>query len=260
MRSPAMTTSVPWENKVPAVTLAFWVIKILSTTVGETGADFLAADLGLGGAVTTSIMIALLAGALWVQMSTPIYRPWKYWLSVVLVSVVGTLLTDILTDVIGVPLAISTVVFAVWLLASLCAWYKMEGTLSIQAINTPRRELFYWVAILLTFALGTAAGDFATEALQWGFARGVLAFGTGITAVGCAYYMGANAVLSFWLVYVLTRPLGASLGDLLTQSPQYGGLGLGTLLTSALFLAVIVVLVATASRHAKIAVNPEPGT
>lgn len=260
MTSPAMTTPVSWENKVPAVTLAFWVIKILSTTVGETGADFLAVNLGLGGAVTTSIMIALFAGALWVQMRSRSYTPWKYWLTVVLVSVVGTLLTDILTDVIGVPLATSTVAFAVVLLASLGLWYKVERTLSIQAITTPRRESFYWAAILLTFALGTAAGDFATEALQLGFARGAIAFGTGITTVACAYYLGANAVLSFWLVYVLTRPLGASLGDLLTQSPHYGGLGLGTLVTSVLFLAVITVLVATASRHAKIAANPEPGT
>ena len=248
--------SIPWENKVPAVTFAFWVIKIVSTTVGETGADFLAVNLGLGGAATALVMVVLFAGALYFQMRTRTYTPWTYWLTVVLVSIVGTLLTDILTDSLGVPLTISTAVFAVALLAIFLVWYSVEGTLSIQAITSSRRESFYWAVILLTFALGTAAGGLATEALQLGFARGAILFGTGIAAVACSYYLGANAILSFWLAYVLTRPLGASLGDLLTQSRQYGGLGLGTLVTSVLFLIVILVLVATASRHSKIASGP----
>lgn len=154
-------------NKVPVVTFAFWVIKVLSTTVGETGADFLALNLGLGGTITTLVMVALLAGALYVQMRSRFYMPWKYWLTVVLVSIVGTLLTDVLTDMLDVPLFLCTAVFAAALLLSFAIWYKLEQTLSIQAITSIRREAFYWLAILLTFALGTAAGDLATEACSW---------------------------------------------------------------------------------------------
>ena len=172
------------------------------------------------------------------------YVPWIYWLTVVLVSVVGTQITDALTDRLGVSLYTSTAAFAVALAATFAIWYRTERTLSIHTIVTTRRELFYWAAILFTFALGTAAGDLATEALGLGFNVGVLAFGALIAAIAGAYYLGANAVLTFWLAYILTRPLGASLGDLLSQARAYGGLGLGTVYTSIAFLTVIVALVA----------------
>jgi uncharacterized membrane-anchored protein len=168
--------------------LGFWLIKVLSTTVGETGADSLAVHVGLGAALTTGVAGVLLAA----------------WFGV---------------------------------------WFRAEGTLSINAIDTRSRELFYWGAILVTFALGTAAGDLATEALGLGFRLGVLAFGALIAVIAVAWRAGMNAVLAFWLAYILTRPLGASLGDLLAQSREYGGLGLGTVVTSALFLAVIAALV-----------------
>ena len=145
----------------------------------------------------------------------------------------------------------STGVFAVALAATFAVWYRTERTLSIHTIFTTRRELFYWAAILLTFALGTAAGDLATEALGLGFNVGVLVFGGLIALIGSAYYLGGNAVLTFWLAYVLTRPLGASLGDLLSQARAYGGLGLGTVYTSVGFLTVIVVLVALLSWDAQ---------
>jgi uncharacterized membrane-anchored protein len=231
-------------NKVPEVALIFWVIKIMATTVGETGADYLAVHVGLGKAVTGGAMVALLAAALLVQLRSRRYVPWIYWLTVVLVSVVGTQITDALTDGLGVSLYVSTTVFAVLLAATFAAWYASERTLSIHTIVTTRRELFYWAAILFTFALGTAAGDLATEALGLGFNIGVLVFGGLIAAIAGAYYLGANPVLTFWLAYILTRPLGASLGDLLSQSQTYGGLGLGTVRTSIVFLAVITALVA----------------
>jgi uncharacterized membrane-anchored protein len=230
-------------NKVPEVTLAFWIIKVMSTTVGETGADYLAVHVGLGTATTDAIMGVLLIAALLLQLRAWCYVPWKYWLTVVLVSVVGTQITDALTDGLGISLYASTAAFAAALAATFAVWYSIERTLSIHTIFTTRREAFYWSAILLTFALGTAAGDLATEALGLGFNLGVLAFGALIAAIAGAYYLGANAVLTFWLAYILTRPLGASLGDLMSQAKTYGGLGLGTVYTSLGFLAVIVALV-----------------
>ncbi len=230
-------------NKVPEITLAFWVIKVMSTTVGETGADYLAVHVGLGTAITDGIMVALLLGALGLQLRAHRYVPWVYWTTVVLVSVVGTQLTDALTDGLDVSLYLSTAGFAVILAVTFALWYARERTLSINTIVTTRRELFYWAAVLFTFALGTAAGDLATEALQLGFRLGVLYFGALIVLIAGIWYAGANPVLAFWLVYILTRPLGASFGDLLSQSRTYGGLGLGTVHTSMCFLAVIAVLV-----------------
>jgi uncharacterized membrane-anchored protein len=244
-------------NKVPEVTLAFWVIKIMSTTVGETGADYLAVHVGLGTAMTSGITVSLLLACLLLQLRMRRYTPWIYWLTVVLVSIVGTQITDALTDGLGVSLYASTAAFSVVLAATFAVWYYTERTLSIHTIVTTRRELFYWAAILFTFALGTAAGDLATEALGLGFNVGVMAFGALIAAIGAAYYLGADAVLTFWLAYILTRPLGASLGDLLSQARTYGGLGLGTVYTSIGFLTVIVALVAFISFDARRAQQPQ---
>jgi uncharacterized membrane-anchored protein len=235
-------------NKVPQVTLWFWIVKIMSTTVGETGADYLAVHVGLGPLVTGAVTAALLIAAIIVQLRADRYVPWIYWLAVVLVSVVGTQITDALTDGLGVSLYLSTLVFAAGLAAIFIAWYSQERTLSIRTIFTRRRELYYWAAILCTFALGTAAGDLATEALGLGFQLGVVIFGALIACIAVAYYLGAGAVLTFWLAYIFTRPLGASLGDLLSQARTYGGLGFGTAVTSAIFLAVIVGLVVFMTR------------
>jgi uncharacterized membrane-anchored protein len=244
VRSPRATALL---NKVPQVTLGFWAIKIMSTTVGETGADYLAVHVGLGTVITGAIMAALLSGALIGQIRSARYVPWLYWLTVVLVSVVGTQITDALTDGLGISLYASTLAFALALAAIFALWYRTERTLSIQTITTMRRELFYWLAILFTFALGTAAGDLATEALGLGFQWGVVVFSGLIAVIALAWFLGANAVLAFWLAYILTRPLGASLGDLLSQAKSYGGLGFGTVYTSVAFLALIIVLVAMLS-------------
>jgi len=234
-------------NKVPQVTLLLWIIKVMSTTVGETGADYLAVHVGLGTAITDGVMVGLLAAALLLQLRTQRYIPWRYWVTVVLVSVVGTQITDFLSDKLEISLYFTTTVFSVILAAIFAIWYGVERTLSIHTIITTRRELFNWAAILFTFALGTAAGDLATEALMMGFNLGVLAFGTLIALIAIAYYLGTNAVLTFWVAYILTRPLGASLGDLLSQSPLNGGLGLGTINTSVAFLVVIATLVTVLS-------------
>jgi uncharacterized membrane-anchored protein len=234
-------------NKVPEVTLIFWTIKILSTTVGETGADYLAVNVGLGASMTMACMAGLLAVAMVLQLRSQRYVPWIYWLTVVLVSIVGTQITDFMSDKLEISLYVSTTLFGCGLLVVFAAWFAVERTLSIRSIVTTRRELFYWAAILFTFALGTAAGDLATEALGLGFQLGVVVFGLLIAFVVVFYTLGLNSVLSFWLAYILTRPLGASLGDLLSQSRHYGGAGLGTIYTSLAFLTVIVALVAWVS-------------
>ncbi|GAA3634384.1 COG4705 family protein [Microlunatus ginsengisoli] len=251
-----------WSTKVPAITATFWVIKILSTTVGETFADFLSVDVGLGTAVTDLAMLTVLAAALAYQLRTRRYTPWIYWLCVVLVSIVGTQITDFFTDTLGVSLYISTAVFTTLLAAVFVIWYRQEHTLAITSIDTRRREAFYWAAILVTFALGTAAGDLATEALSLGFRNGVLIFGALLAATFLANRMGANSVATFWIAYVLTRPLGASLGDLLTQDPTLGGLGLGATMTSVVFFLLIIVLVAReqvlVNRHGVVAKGAAP--
>ncbi|OAM89274.1 hypothetical protein OH491_13915 [Termitidicoccus mucosus] len=233
-------------NKVPEVTFAFWLIKILSTTVGETMADYLAVEAGWGQNTTQVVMGGLLGGALFLQLRFRHYVPWIYWLTVVLISIVGTQITDFLTDDLEIGLNLSTEVFAVCLLALFTIWNAVEHTLSIHTIVTRRRELFYWATILCTFALGTAAGDLVTEELGMGFRLGVGVFSALIAVVFVAWRFGAPSVLAFWITYILTRPLGASLGDLLTQAEAYGGIGLGAMRTSAIFLSVIVILVAYA--------------
>ncbi|TFD86580.1 hypothetical protein E3T51_11540 [Cryobacterium serini] len=239
-------------TKVPEVTLIFWVIKVLATTVGETAADFLNVDLGFGLSITSVIMAVLLIVALIVQFRMQKYTPAVYWLAVVLISVVGTLITDNLTDSLGVPLWVTTVVFAIALSVTFIAWAVSEKTLSIHSIFTTRRETFYWLAVLFTFALGTAAGDLVAEGLNLGFLVALLVFAAAIALVAVAYFVfHLNAVLAFWIAYILTRPLGASTGDLLSQPVADGGLGLGTTGTSVLFLSVIFVLVIVLTRRAR---------
>jgi uncharacterized membrane-anchored protein len=232
------------RNKVPEPTAIFWIIKILATTVGETFADFLAVNLNLGLTNTTLVMGALLIISLVFQFRSSSYVPGLYWLAVVLISVVGTLITDNLTDNFGIPLETTTIVFALALLATFTIWYASERTLSIHTITSRRREGFYWLAILFTFALGTAAGDLISEGLNLGYWISGLLFAAAIALVACAYrFVGLNAVFAFWVAYILTRPLGASLGDFLAQPVEESGLGLGTVGTSALFLAAILGLI-----------------
>lgn len=231
-------------NKVPEVIAVFWIIKVLATTVGETAADYLNETLGFGLTDTTLVTGALFLVVIAVQLSLKRYLAPVYWLAVVLISVVGTLITDNLTDALGVPLWLSTAVFSGLLAATFGVWYAVERTLSIHSVVTRRREAFYWLAILFTFALGTATGDLIGEQLSLGYATSLLLFLGVIVLIAVAGLgFGANAVLSFWLAYIMTRPLGASLGDLLSQDRSAGGVGLGTTGTSVAFLAAILALV-----------------
>src|SRR3954451_3872334 len=230
-------------NKVPEVTIWFWVIKILCTTVGESFADWINMTLGVGLTNTAIIFTGVFAVVLVVQMRLNRYVPFAYWLTVVVVSITGTLYTDILTDSRGVPLALSTTVFAALLAVVFGVWYARERTLSIHSIASTPREAFYWLAVLVTFALGTAAGDWTLELTGWGPGPSILLPAGLIAAVFIAWRLGAGPVLSFWLAYILTRPLGANIGDFFASSKDEGGLGLGTFWTSALFLTTIFVVV-----------------
>jgi uncharacterized membrane-anchored protein len=232
-------------NKVPEVTLYFWVIKIMCTTVGETAADYLNDTLGFGLTNTTYATGALLAVLLVAQFRLRRYVPAVYWSVVVVISVFGTLITDNMTDAHNVPLTVSTPIFAVILAAVFAVWYGVERTLSIHTIFTTRREAFYWLAILFTFSLGTAAGDLVAEKFSLGYGPSIAIWGGAIALVAAARFgLRANAVAAFWLAYILTRPLGASIGDFMSQhSHTYGGLGLGTTGTSYIFLGCILVLV-----------------
>ncbi|MER9353033.1 hypothetical protein NKI61_06985 [Mesorhizobium sp. M0514] len=231
-------------NRVPDVTVEFWLIKLLAVTMGETAADYLAVNLGFGLTVTSLIMTGILVVALALQFAQKRYVPWAYWLAVVLISVVGTLITDNLVDNLGVRLQTTTIAFTVLLAATFAVWYASERTLSIHTIVTTRREIFYWLAILFTFSLGTAAGDLVAETFDIGYLTTGFLFGAVIVFIALGYFaFGIDAILAFWLAYILTRPLGASFGDLLSQPVEYGGLGFGTTFTSMIFLGCIVALV-----------------
>ena len=255
-----MTASVALDdrvlfNKVPRVTVDFWIIKLLAVTVGETAADYMNLDLGLGLSLTSWILTVFLIAALILQFAQDRYVPWIYWTAVVLISVVGTLVTDNLVDNFGVPLVTTTVVFGVVLALTFAVWYWLERTLSIHTIYTLRREGFYWFAILFTFALGTSAGDWFAEGLGLGYLETAVIFAAIIGVIAFAYFaLNMNGILAFWLAYILTRPLGASIGDLFSQPLEYGGLGSGATVTSLIFLgsiiAVVVYMTAASRRHA----------
>jgi uncharacterized membrane-anchored protein len=246
--APSTAHSTKWWvrqmlNKVPEVTAYFWVIKVLCTTVGETFADNLNENLGLGLTNTSYIMGALLIAVLAFQFRARKYVPGIYWLAVVLISVVGTLVSDNLVEN-GVTLEATTIGFSIALIAIFAIWYAFERTLSVHTIYTTRRESFYWLAILFTFALGTSAGDFLSEQLELGYLAALGIFAGAIVLVAVLHFgLKLNAILSFWLAYILTRPLGASIGDYLASPTNEGGLGLGTNLTSVIFLSTILALV-----------------
>jgi len=231
-------------NRVPQVTWDFWLVKLLAVTVGETAADLIATTLGLGLPLTSAIMGVLLVLALYFQFAQHKYIPWIYWVTVVLVSVVGTLITDNLVDNLGIALMTTTIVFTIILAAVFAIWYAVEKTLSIHSIYTFRREAFYWAAILFTFALGTSAGDQTAEALGLGYLLSGVMYAVIIGVISALFYGGVmNGILAFWLAYIITRPMGASFGDYLSQPVANGGLGLGTIITSLIFFAAIAATV-----------------
>ncbi|MCW3039961.1 MAG: hypothetical protein JWM31_1866 [Solirubrobacterales bacterium] len=231
-------------NKVPEITIYFWIIKVLCTTVGETGADNLSTSQNLSLATLSYYAGGVLIVVLAFVFAFRRYVPLLYWTGIVLISVVGTLITDNLTDNHGVALQTTTIIFSIVLAVVFAAWYASERTLSIHTIYTTKREAFYWVTVLFTFALGTAAGDFIAEKSGLGYFKSILLFGGVIAIIAVAHFrFRLNAVLAFWMAYILTRPLGASTGDWLSQAKADGGLGLGTSTTSYIFLATILAIV-----------------
>jgi len=231
-------------NKVPELTLFFWIIKVLGTTVGETAADFLAFNLHMGLTNTSFLMGALLLIFLVLQIKGKQYIPTIYWTTVVLISIVGTLITDDLVENFGVSLQTTTIMFSLLLIFTFIFWKISEKSLSVHSIFTRKRELFYWTAILFTFALGTAAGDLISEQMHFGYLLSLILFSSVIIVIMIAYNLfKLDAVFSFWGAYILTRPLGASLGDLLTQPIKYHGLGFSSLFISLVFFIAIISLV-----------------
>lgn len=248
-------------NKVPEVTIFFWIIKVLCTTVGETFSDFLSVNLGFGLPLTTVIMGIAFIVVLFMQFKAIKYVPGLYWLTVVLISVFGTLVTDNLTDGAGVPLETSTIVFSALLGLTFLGWYLSERTLSIHSIFTSRREAFYWLTILFTFALGTAVGDLFSEQLGLGYLKTGLTVVVIIACLFAAWKYKLDEILAFWIVYILTRPLGASLGDYLSQTKKNGGLALGATMTSVIFLiAILAIIVFLAVSRIDIATSREGTT
>jgi uncharacterized membrane-anchored protein len=230
--------------KVPEITLYFWIIKILSTTVGETFADWLTNNVGLGEQGTFALMAVILVAVLIGQFKIDRYIAPVYWLAVVLISVTGTLLTDNMVDNWGVSLLTSTICFSLALIATLVVWHRVEGTLSIHTVDNFRREAFYWTTILFTFALGTAAGDLFAEKVNLGYFTTLMIFVGLLAVIGGLYKAKVlGGIATFWASYVVTRPLGASLGDFLSQPKAASGVGLGTTVTSLIFLSAILFFV-----------------
>jgi uncharacterized membrane-anchored protein len=225
-------------SKVPEVTAFFWIVKALTTGMGESTSDFLVHHLVPEIAVVLGGIAFVVA--LYLQFSTDRYVPWAYWLAVAMVGVFGTMAADVLHVGLGVPYIASTIFYAIVLAVVFRTWYVSEGTLSIHSITTPRRELFYWAAVLATFALGTAAGDLTAVTFGLGFFVSGLLFAALIAVPALGYWrFGMNSILAFWSAYVLTRPLGASFADWLAVSSARGGLAIGTGPVSFVLAAMI---------------------
>jgi len=232
----------PGLLKVPELTVLFWVIKLLSTAMGESTSDYLVFNVDPYVAVVAGC-VGLIA-ALTLQLRARRYVAWIYWLAVVMVAVFGTMVADVMHVVLGIPYIVSTVLLAVVLGVVFVAWYRVERTLSIHTIRTPRRELFYWATVMATFALGTAAGDLTAATFRLGYPGSIVLFAFLFAIPGLGFrFLGWNAVASFWTAYVITRPLGASVADWLGK-PILGGLGIGDEYVALALTAVIVILVA----------------
>jgi uncharacterized membrane-anchored protein len=241
----------PVLRKVPEVTLAFWVTKVLTTGMGETTSDFLVHDIGPIAAVL--IGAVALAGALWIQLAARCYVVWIYWLAVVMVAVFGTMAADALHVEIGIPYGASATFFALALAAVFAVWYRVEGTLSIHHIDTRRRELFYWATVLTTFALGTAVGDMTARTMHLGFATSGIVFTVAIAIPLVAWrFLELNAVVAFWSAYILTRPVGASFSDWVAVVHRHGGLGAGYGPVSLVLTALIGACVAYLAGRSRI--------
>ncbi len=256
----ARGTAVP---KVPAVNAYFWIVKVLTTAMGEATSDFLVRQFNPYLAVFAGFVVFVIA-ITW-QLRVPTYRTWPYWIAVSMVAVFGTMVADSMHVALGIPYKVSVSLFAVALALIFVAWYRVEGTLSIHSIVTPRRELFYWATVCCTFALGTATGDFTATTLHLGYFASGVVFTLVILVPLVAWRLGVNPVLTFWVAYILTRPIGASFADFFGMPKTSGGLGIGhgpvSLVTSIMVLASIAYLARTGKDQpsAQPAYPPQPG-
>jgi len=232
----------PVAIKVPEITLLFWVIKVLTTAMGEATSDFLVFEID---PVIAVILGAIgLAVAMTLQLLVRRYVAWIYWLAVAMVAVFGTMGADVVHIGLGIPYAVSTVFFAFALAVVFAVWYACEKTLSIHSIYTPSRELFYWATVMTTFALGTAAGDMTASTMGLGYFTSGVMFAFFFVLPGLAYRLfRLNAIAAFWVAYILTRPFGASFADWAGKAKTLSGLGLGTGYVSVVLAVLIVILV-----------------
>ena len=236
------STHVAWQTvtKVPQIAVIFWVVKLLTTALGESAADYSVTVINPYIAVIGGFLLLVVALAL--QFAAKSYRPVTYWFAVAMVAIFGTMAADVLHVQFGVSYLASTIFFAAAMVAMFIIWHSVEGTLSVHSIHTSRREAFYWLTVMATFALGTAAGDLTAVTLHLGYFASIILFG-GLIAIPALVYwlLNANAIATFWCAYVLTRPLGASIADWLGKPQGLGGVGYGDgLVTFVLFAALII--------------------
>jgi len=236
-------------NKVPPVTLAFWVIKIAATTLGETAGDALSMTLDLGYLVSTLIFFALFAVAVTAQIRARRFQPFLYWAVIVATTTVGTTMADFADRSLGIGYVGGSLLLLALVLGVLVTWWRTEGSISVQNIREPRVEAFYWATILASNTLGTALGDFLADSSGLGYRKGALVFAAALVVVALLYrFRVASTSILFWAAFILTRPLGATLGDFLTKPVATGGLNLGRFSSSAVLLAVMVILIVLNNR------------
>jgi len=238
--------------KVPEITAYFWIVKLLSTAMGEATSDYFVLDVNRYLGVVLGFVGLIVALVL--QFKARHYNAWVYWFAVSMVAVFGTMAADVLHVVIGIPYVVSTIFFLVCLAIVFVTWYSSEKTLSIHTIFPGRREMFYWATVIATFALGTAAGDFTAATLDLGYFASIILFAVLFVLPGIGYFLGMNSIATFWFAYVMTRPLGASVADWLSK-PIYGGLGLGDD-KIALVLTVLIALFVAYLAKTRLDVSP----
>jgi uncharacterized membrane-anchored protein len=239
-------------TKVPAVTLGFWIIKILATTLGETGGDTVtmtwlgettAHPVPNGYLIGTAIFGLLLVGLVWVQIKARAFNPWLYWATIVASTTCGTTLADFADRSLGIGYAGGSLLLLACVLASLFAWYRALGTVNVNTVSAPREETFYWITITFSQTLGTALGDWIADA-GLGYSGGALVFGAGLAALAILYFTtNVSRVFLFWAAFILTRPLGATVGDFLDKPLDKGGLAMSRPIASAVLGVVIVALI-----------------
>ncbi len=235
-------------GKLPQITLGFWVLKICATTLGETAGDLLSMTLQVGYAVSSLILFSAFLVTLGGQLATTRYHPWLYWLVILSTSTAGTTMSDFMDRTLGLGYAKGTLILVTILAAIFGYWRLTEKSMSVADIRTRRVEVLYWVAILFSNTLGTALGDYLADDSGLGFAGGALLVGSLIAAIAAiAFFTNVSKVLLFWIAFVLTRPFGATFGDVLTKPPAAGGVGFGTIGSSAVLLGILVLGVGLAT-------------